>query len=252
MLARASHAVPTLLSFGAALGATYAIAIRPRMIRWGATDDEVARTLPGDDLVPQPRYIQTHAISIAATPGAIWPWLVQMGQGRAGLYSYDRVERAFGCQIENADRIVPELQSLAVGDEIRLVPEDFAVPLRFVVGALEPERALVLRSPGTREEALEAGLPFGSWAFVLEPIDPVATRLVVRFRSDYQPTPTGLIVNGYALEPVHFLMERKMLMGIRDRAERAAADRAPDKMEAEPAVERQTVARARRPTPAAI
>lgn len=252
MLARASRAVPTLLSLGAALGATYAIAVRPRMIRWGATDEEVARTLPGDGLVPQPRYIQTHAITIEATPGAIWPWLVQMGQGRAGLYSYDRVERAFGCEIENADRIVPELQTLAVGDEIRLVPEDFDVPLRFVVEVLEPDRALVLRSPGTREQALEAGLPFGSWAFILEPIDPLATRLIVRFRSDFQPTPAGLIVNGYGLEPVHFLMERKMLLGIRERAERAVAERAPDKMEVEPPIEPAVPPRNRKPTPVTV
>jgi hypothetical protein len=228
MLARALR---TFASVGVSLGVAYAIAVRPRIVRWGATDDEVCRTLPGDDLVPQPRYRQTHAITVGVPPEDVWPWLVQMGQGRGGLYSYDRLQQAFGFELENVDSIVPELQRLAVGDEIRLVPADFRVPLRFIVATIEPERALVLRSPGTREGSFRSGLPVVSWAFVLDPIDALATRLIVRFRSDYDPTPAGLLFNGYGLEPVHFLMERKMLMGIRERAEQAAADRAPDKVE---------------------
>ena len=226
-----ARALRTFASVGISLGIAYAIAIRPRILRWGATDDEVCRTLPGDDLVPRPRYRQTHAITVGVPPGDVWPWLVQMGQGRGGLYSYDRLQQALGFEMENVDSIVPEFQRLAVGDEIRLVPADFRVPLRFIVETIEPERALVLRSPATREESFRSGLPVVSWAFVLAPVDALATRLIVRFRSDYDPTPAGLLFNGYVLEPVHFLMERKMLMGIRERAEQAVADRAPDKVE---------------------
>jgi len=226
------------------LGVAYAVAVRPRILRWGATDDEVCRTLPGDALVPRPRYRQTHAITVGVPPGDVWPWLVQMGQGRGGLYTYDRLQQALGFELENVDSIVPELQRLAAGDEIRLVPADFRVPLRFIVDTIEPERALVLRSPGTREESFRSGLPVVSWAFILAPTDALATRLLVRFRSDYDPTPAGLLFNGYVLEPVHFLMERKMLVGIRDRAEQAVADRAPDKVEIDAIV---TVEPAERP-----
>lgn len=221
----------TFASVGVSLGVAYAIAVRPRILRWGATDDEVRRTLPGDDLVPWPRYRLTHAITVRVPPEDVWPWLVQMGQGRGGLYTYDRLQQALGFELENVDSILPELQRLAVGDEIRLVPADFRVPLRFTVETIEPERALVLRSPGTREESFRSGLPVVSWVFVLEPVDALSTRLIVRFRSDYDPTPAGVLLTGYLLEPVHFLMERKMLMGIRDRAEQAVADRAPDKVE---------------------
>lgn len=212
----------------------YGVMIRPRILRWGSTDDEATRRLPGDDLVPRPRYQQTHAISIEATSDRIWPWLVQMGQGRAGMYGYERLERLSRRETTSADRIVPEFQHLAVGDAIRLLPEAFPIGLDLEVAALEPGRMLVFRSPASREEAFAAGLPVVSWSFVLEPIDALATRLIVRTRSDYRRMTAGFIWNGYGLEPIHFLMERQMLLGLRDLAERFAADQAPDKIEVSP------------------
>lgn len=83
--------------------------------RWGATDEEVKRTLPGDELVPAPEWQWTHAITINAPPEQVWPWIVQMGQGRGGFYSYEALEDLVGCKIHNASRIVPEWQDLKVG-----------------------------------------------------------------------------------------------------------------------------------------
>jgi hypothetical protein len=215
------RAIRNLSIVTAVAAGVYAWLLRPRLLRWGATDEEVGRPLPGDDLVQHPRYRQTHAVTINAPAAVVWPWLVQLGQGRGGLYSYDRVENLFGCDLHSADRIVPELQRLEVGDTVRLVPEDHPAPLWLRVAAVEPGRWLVLAASGDRAEALRAGLPWPSWAFVLEPDGPDATRLIVRWRSDFRPSPAGWLANKYALEPVHFVMERKMLLGIKRRAEQA-------------------------------
>ncbi len=198
----------------------YAFGVRPWLTRWGATDEEVTMRLPGDDYVPQPRSQVTRAVAINAPPSAIWPWLVQMGQERGGLYSYDWLENLLGCDLHSADRIVPEWQRLALGDEVWLVRRDFVAPLRYVVARIEPERALVLRTPGDPAENMAQGFPDGSWAFVLKPTGPATTRLSVRSRSDYRPDMAGLLFNGPGLEPFHFIMERKMLLGIKARAER--------------------------------
>jgi len=208
---------------GAILAGAYARWLRPRILRWGATDEEVATALPGDEIVPHPRSLLTHAVTIAAPPGAVWPWLVQMGQGRGGLYSYAWLENLAGCDLHNARRVIPEFQHLEVGDRVRLVPEGYRVPLHFVVAALQPERVLVLRTPGPPGESFQAGLPFATWTFVLEAVSG-GTRLITRWRSDFRPTAAGWLRNKHALEPVHFLMERKMLLTIRALAERLAAE----------------------------
>jgi hypothetical protein len=205
-----------------AAGAAAGLAQWPRMTTWGATPEEAGETLPGDETVGTARYRTTHAVTIDAPVERVWPWLVQIGQGRGGLYSYDWLENLAGLQIHSADRIVPELQGLAVGDRVRLAPEGAEPDLSFVVSRLEPPHLLVLGPAGTREEALAAGLPYPVWTFRLEPTEDGRTRLVVRFQSDFTPSAFGLVVNKYALEPVHFLMERKMMLGIKERAERAA------------------------------
>lgn len=144
---------------GGAVLAGYATLIRPRILRWGATDEEVAERLPGDEVVDQPRYQTTHAVTIDAPRGQVWPWLVQLGQGRGGLYSYDRLENLFGLGFRSADRIIPELQTLAVGDQVWLAPRDSAVPLWFQVLDIQPPQMLVLGPHGDRDEALAQGLP---------------------------------------------------------------------------------------------
>ena len=219
---RAGQVRGAALAAGAVL-AGYVILVRPRILRWGASDEEAAELLPGDEVVERPRYQTTHAVTIQAPPSKVWPWVVQLGQGRGGLYSYDWLENLFGLGFRSADRILPELQTLAVGDQVWLAPRESSMPLWYQVLDLQPPQMLVLGSHGDWEEALEQGLPWPTWAFVLRDLGAGRTRLVVRMRSDFKPTVVGLLANKYVLEPVHFAMERKMLLGIKQRAERAAA-----------------------------
>ncbi len=199
--------------------AAYVTVVRPWLLRWGATDEETVRPLPGDDLVARPRGTATRAVSIEAPVAEVWPWLVQLGQGRGGLYSYDWLENLIGCDIHSVDRIVPELQDLKPGDAIRLVREDYPVPLFFEVTTVEPEHALVLHTPGDSAENLEKGLPDMSWALIVEPLPDGRTRLIARTRTTFKPTLSSQLWNGKGLEPFAFLMERRMLLGIKERAE---------------------------------
>ena len=211
---------PRLLAMLAAAGASgYAALVRRRLINWGATEEEALMPLPGDEIVSSPRYVVNHAITINAPSPAVWPWLVQMGQGRGGLYSYDWLENLFRMRIHSADRIIPEFQNLKPGDVFRLVPEDYFTDLHFEVMAVEPGHALVMRSPGSPAENFPERKPFASWALVLVKLDDRTTRLIARARSDFGHSFPDLVWNKYGLEPVHFVMERRMLLGIKKRAE---------------------------------
>ena len=112
-----SKLVGTAAAMSAA-AAAYALILRPRHLRWGATEAETLRPLPGDDLVLAPRVNATHAVTIQARSSNIWPWLAQIGQGRGGFYSYTWIERMIGADIENTDRILPEHQELKAGGTI--------------------------------------------------------------------------------------------------------------------------------------
>lgn len=210
------------------LGVFYSLALRRSALSWGASAEEVRASLPGDGLIPRAAVQATRAITIRASPEAVWPWLVQLGQGRGGFYSYDALENLIGCDIHSADRIVPELQELKVGDLIRLVPESYVVfgkkvenGPRYWVESLEPNRALVLRAPPESTPNRPGDRSFASsWAFVLQPIDAKTTRLLVRSRAYAEP---GWLAPVIGVEPIHFLMEERMLRGIRDRAEATAA-----------------------------
>lgn len=188
-------------------------AIRPLYLRWGTTAEERMASLAGDDVLsPDARYRVDHAITIHAPASAIWPWLVQLGQDRAGFYSYDWLERAFGADIRNADRIHPEWQRRDVGDTVYATqPSYFGGrfgQLGWRVSAIEPERALVLERWG---------------AFVLRPIDATTTRLIIRTREPGTFGVGGFMLSPFSVfvfEPAHFIMQRGMLRGIRDRAER--------------------------------
>jgi hypothetical protein len=190
---------------------------------WGATPDELRRSFPGDDLIPAPRYQSLRAITIETTPERIWPWLVQMGQGRGGLYSYDWLENMVGLDFHSADEIVPELQDLTLGDSICLAPEG-EMPLAVTI--LEPDRALVIRTGREGEPQAPGDYLKGeiaaSWGFILEPIDEHSTRLIVDWRADWEPALYSDLLNVVMLEPVHFIMERAMILGIKRRAEEYA------------------------------
>lgn len=186
-----------------------------------ASEREGRDTMPGDELVKRARYRSTRAVAIDASSGQVWPWLVQMGQGRGGLYSYDWLENLLGLHMHSADSVLPALQGLAEGDLVRLVPEGMQPPLRFIVARMEAPHVLVLGAEGTLESALAAGLPYPSWTFQLVDQPDGRCRLVVRFQCDFDPTLMGRVMYKYALTPVHFVMERKMLLGIKQRAEGA-------------------------------
>lgn len=202
-----------------AAGVGVLLLTRRPMQTWGTRDDEHAARLPGDDLVPHARVVATRGVTIDAPPGDVWPWLVQLGQGRGGFYSYDLLENLAGLGIRSAGTIEERWQSLAVGDDVRLAAQ---AALR--VALLEPEDHLVLLgAPGPGEPDV---MPFAfSWAFVLRALPPgggggARTRLLVRER--YRPTsrPGRAVVE--AVQPVSFLMTQKMLRGVRDRAERVS------------------------------
>ena len=205
----------------------YVFLVRPWHLRWGASEAEVAKFLPGDDLVPQPKVSATHAITIQAPISKVWPWLVQLGQGRGGFYSYDWLENLFGCDIHNADRLLPQYQNLKAGDGIRIHPRMPAIP----VVAVEPGRVIVLHSD-TRAGSFGAESSVGAmklkpgdymattWVFFLERVDAHTTRLIERFRLDSNPKLVFTLANRCLLEPASFIMERKMLLGIKQRVER--------------------------------
>jgi hypothetical protein len=215
-------ALPRRIAAGASLvGAMLAVsALRGRLLRWGATADEVRCSLPGDEIVPQPVWESTRAITIDASPDQVWPWLVQMGQGRGGLYSFDWLENLAGLEIHSTDRILPECQLVAVGDAVRLAPDQDSV----VVALVEPERALVLRIADPqigRALAVGDGAPFaGSWAFVLQAQPGDRTRLLIRFRFEARTRLLGALGYPLMVEVPHFVMEWRMLHGIKERAER--------------------------------
>lgn len=186
--------------------------LRPWYSKWGATKTEVEKPLFGDEQVPHPNLENTRAITIQAPADAVWPWLAQMGQGRGGLYSYERLENLVGCDMHNADRILPEYQHLEVGDKVRLVPEGRG-PF-FVVTAIEPGQGVILGGDD----------PPTTWGFILDPINEHTTRLIVRFRQDYEPTPGNAILWRVFTDPINFMMERKMLQGIKVRAEAFASN----------------------------
>ncbi len=217
-------------------GAAYILGVRPQLQHWGATDAEAAEPLPGDGLVPVPRFASTRAITIAASPSAVWPWLAQLGAGRGGLYSYESLERLVGLGMVSTDDVMPELQDLAQGDTVHLAPVGGPEGLTMIVDRVDAPRLLVLAS-GMRETAgpghdegseplrsgdFFAGRPAASWALVLRDADG-ATRLISRWRMAWSPSGAADLFNAALVEPLHFALEEKMLRGVRDRVERRAA-----------------------------
>jgi hypothetical protein len=201
----------SLIVIGIGIGtAAYSFIARPWHLRWGATDQESDKPIAGDDLIPTCSLSATRAISIRARCDQVWPWIVQLGQGRGGFYSYDFLENIAGCDIRSADRIVPEWQDVNAGDEIKLHPK-----VSLQIASLEPGRSLVIRG----------AVPMGNttppydftWAFVLREQSDSTTRLLVRERYGYTRWWAPLLVE--PVEAVSFLMSQKMLRGIRARAE---------------------------------
>ncbi|MEI8332968.1 MAG: SRPBCC family protein [Chloroflexota bacterium] len=218
------------LSVGLSLAATgvafcYDRRLRPLFRRWGATDAEIGAAMPGDEVVADPQWSVTYAVTVDAPRADVWPWLVQLGIGRAGFYSYDRLERRIGLDIHSVELIVPELQGLKVGDAVPFGA--FEIP----VAGLEPEKLLLLEAA---DDGSEASIGSGSFCFQLLEEPDGGTRLVVRGRARFRDwdldsasrSAAGLrqlpMILGF--EPGSFILFRRMLLGIRERAERTARE----------------------------
>jgi hypothetical protein len=214
---------------GALLPWAYLLLVRPWHSRWGATREEAHRPLSYDHFVPSPLAQTTRAITIDAPPREVWRWLVQMGVGRGGLYTYDWLENLADLDVHSAEEIIPELQDLKVGDLVRLAPESMGAEAGWRVAAMEPGRTLVLHQPADPESGRpldrdnpKLGNYYGwNWTFVLGRAGDGGTRLIVRSRVDGAPRLPIKLLYILLLEFPHFVMERGMLKGIKKRAERS-------------------------------
>lgn len=203
-------AVQTLIAVGSLAAAAYAFVIRPWMLTWGSTVEERRRPLPGDEIEPTATYVTTRAATINAPPQAIWPWLVQMGQDRAGFYTHNWVERVLQSGIPDTSVIRSEWQHLEVGDLMRTNRDIGGKPMGWPVAAVEQGRSLVVTSKN---------MPAGTYAFVIDPIDGGTSRLIVRDRARWRWSEWPFAALVY--EPLHAYMETGLITGIRCRAEAA-------------------------------
>jgi hypothetical protein len=186
--------------------AAYLFVYRPRQLHWGAAKEEVARAMPGDEIQPRPIFNATRAVTISARPEQIWPWLVQIGYKRAGWYGYDGIDNA---GITSAERIIPELQHIQVGDAVPIW-----VGINFKVEAVEPNRYVVWESETGRD----------SWTLALYPVDATHTRLVWRIHNAPYLWTSPYIVAQLFTDLADFIAVRENMQGIKKRAEGAAPE----------------------------
>lgn len=173
---------------------------RPWQLTWGATEEEVNRPMVGDDIVADPTFNATRAVTIHATPEEIWPWILQIGYKRAGFYSYDRLDND---GIPSAERILPEYQGLQIGDRI---PMSASVDAEVI--ALEPNQHMLMVFPWETT---------ATWAWGLYPMDSEHTRLITRLHARHDRLPSRLLLDAFEI-----IMMRKCMLGIKRRAERLA------------------------------
>jgi len=187
--------------------AAYLFLLRPYQLHWGATASEISRNIPGDGLPPNPSFLATRAITINGTPEEIWPWLIQMGYGRAGFYGYDILENIGSPQgLRSAEHILPEFQDFEVGDE---VPISAVASMKF--SAIEPYRYLIWL--GDEEENP------GAFTWALYPLGGSQTRLISRIRWSYHWTAIKMIPLELFTEFTDHIAVRKILQGVKGRVE---------------------------------
>lgn len=193
------------IAVGAAGAALYRTVLRDPILTWGATDAEARSRLPGDELLQDADGVATRAVEIDAPPAAVWPWIAQMGPSpRGGAYTYDWIENLLGLNMHSTDQVLLEFQDPHTGDMIGFGPNKMRLE------RVEPEHVLAWRAEDGN----------WVWTFVLEPADG-HTRLISRnrFRLPRLIDRIGML----PMEPGSLLMERKMLLGIKQRAEKLAA-----------------------------
>jgi hypothetical protein len=211
-MVRRGRIAAALAVSAAALAGAYVAFVEPRIRRWGATDDELAASLPVDELVEPGVTTTTRAITVRAPIQDVWPWLVQIGQDRAGFYSYTWLENLVGAQMHNAQAVHAEWQERFEGDSVWLASEArYRDRGRQVAALVEVPRALVLVSPVDWDRLQRGDRASGAWAFFLEPHGTESTRFLIRS--------SGGAVGTHFFDALHFLMEQRMMRGLRDRAE---------------------------------
>jgi proline iminopeptidase len=202
----------------------YGVAVRPRLLRWGATDEEIQRPYPGDDLIAGGTRGATMAVTINAPPDDVWPWLAQMGYDRGGWYSWDHLDNWGHASVES---LHPGWQQIALGDRLPSMPDDKAW---WEVAALEPKRFLGLRAScdllmrpfdprGPRPRFFTDSL----WGFLLEELPQGRTRLVVSGYWALRPRWLQPLTSFLFLEPSHWIMQTRQFTNLKRRVERAAA-----------------------------
>lgn len=205
-----------LAAFAGLMGLLLGV-MRPWYTTWGATDAERRATLPGDTFSPHgPR--ETRAISIQASAERVFAWVSQLGQDRAGFYSYELLEDLAGCEMPSLEELHPHLQTWSPGDKLWMYPANKLDGVgHATLREREPGRALVFetRAPSDAPDAPASG----TWSFIVEPIDQSSSRLIVRGSGSRPPNLLGVAFNRAVFEPMHFAMERRMLEGIRALAE---------------------------------
>ena len=207
----------------AALTLGFLFAIQPLYAHWGATDDEVAMSLPGDAIVAGPASQETRAITIERPIDRVWPWLAQLGQDRGGFYSFDLLENLAGCQMPTDDLLRPDRQAWALSDRLWMYPPDKAGGIGFaVLREYDPGRALAF---GTHVPGAPMTIDTGSWSFVLGAVDPQTTRLIVRSKAEPSLTWSGRAFDRVVFSPMHFVMERRTMIGLKDVAEHGSRAR---------------------------
>jgi hypothetical protein len=220
------RAASLLLALGSLLGVLL-VAVRPWYMTWGATERELHSRWPGDELGFSERN-ETRAIEIRAPAEQVFAWVAQLGQNRAGFYSYELLEDLVGCEMPRLERLDPQLQHWRPGDKLWMYPPgklDGKGYARLL--AYEPGRALVFGT-NVPTDAPDAR-PSGTWSFIVEATNQSTSRLIVRGTGGPAPSLLGTAFNRTVFEPLHFAMERRMMIGIRDLAEgRPPATRAED------------------------
>lgn len=193
----------------------------PARSHWGLSPELAARTYAGDELIPEPDWDWAHGVEIAASAAEVWPWVAQIGQDKGGFYSYQWLENLVGCQIHNADTLHADWQGPQAGDGLSLHPQ--MPPLRIV--SVTPGRsmlALAALDPQTGQAADPASPEaFAvSWLFLVEELSPQRCRLISRYRCRSGPGLAAHLTMGpWLLGAISFVMDRKMLLGVRARAE---------------------------------
>jgi hypothetical protein len=209
----------SVVGLGLMAGAVvYGVFVRRWHLKWGASSEEIRGTLPGDGIVARPNMNSTRAVTVNAEPSDIWPWLVQMGKGRGGLYSYDWLDIAFHIlENKSIEQIMPEYQDLQAGDTIPLGSDEDPKD-DFYVHIVDPNSALVIGSnhPDFIDKV--------SWAIVLQRVGPNRTRLIMRVRASIPMDPKGIVL--YALmDPATFVMLRKQMLNLKRLGERTRMKR---------------------------